>query len=159
MKLYKLYVRPHLEFAATAWAPWTAGDKERLEKVQERAIRAVSGLKGKTYEERLKELEMLSLEERRNEMDLVQTYKILNRLDDVDPETWFRRPGSIRPTRANTGAGYIVPQRARLEIRDNFYSCRATRAWNRLPDEIRAAPTLGAFRGALCALRKSSARP
>jgi len=42
LKLHKLYVRPHLEFAATAWSPWTAGDRERLEKVQEKAIKAVS---------------------------------------------------------------------------------------------------------------------
>jgi len=45
LKLYKLYVRPHLEFAATAWSPWTAADREKLEKVQEKAVKAVSGLK------------------------------------------------------------------------------------------------------------------
>ena len=33
MKLYKKFVRPHLEFAVTAWSPWTEADKECLEKV------------------------------------------------------------------------------------------------------------------------------
>ena len=46
MQLYKQYVRPHLEFAAPAWSPWTQGDKETLEKVQRRAVRMVSGLQG-----------------------------------------------------------------------------------------------------------------
>ena len=36
MKLYKLYVRPHLEFAVAAWSPWTVADIECLEKVQKR---------------------------------------------------------------------------------------------------------------------------
>jgi len=109
----------------------------------------VSGLKGSTYEERLKGLGMKSLEDRRKEMDFMQTYKIMNGLDDVDSQIWFRSPGSMRPTRANTGASYILTQRARLEIRDNFYTCRATGAWNNLPEEIRAAPTQGAFKGTL----------
>jgi len=89
------------------------------------------------------------LEDRGKEMDLIQTYKILNGLDDVDHEIWFRKPGSLRPTRANTGAGYILPQRTRLEIRENFFTCRVTKAWNSLPEDIRASPTLGVFKGAL----------
>jgi hypothetical protein len=44
MNLYKHYVRPHLEFAAPAWSPWNRGDIACLEKVQERAVKAVSGL-------------------------------------------------------------------------------------------------------------------
>ena len=44
VKLYKTYVRPHLEFAAPAWSPWQEGDKSCLEEVQQRAVRMVSGL-------------------------------------------------------------------------------------------------------------------
>ncbi len=49
VRLYKQYVRPHLVFASTAWSPWTQSDKECLEKVQERAIRMVSGSGGQSY--------------------------------------------------------------------------------------------------------------
>jgi hypothetical protein len=38
LKLYKVYVRPHLEYAVASWSPWTVGDKELLEKVQRRAL-------------------------------------------------------------------------------------------------------------------------
>ena len=44
--LYKTYVRPHLEYAIQAWCPWTAGDKEVLEAVQRRAVKAVSNMRG-----------------------------------------------------------------------------------------------------------------
>jgi hypothetical protein len=47
---------PHLEFASQAWSPWLTGDKEVLEKVQRKAVGMVSGLEGKSYEERCKEL-------------------------------------------------------------------------------------------------------
>ena len=30
INLYKLYVRPHLEFSVPAWCPWSVGDKETL---------------------------------------------------------------------------------------------------------------------------------
>ena len=48
LKLYKQYVRPHLEFAAPAWSPWLQGDQDELERVQEKAVKMVSGLSDKT---------------------------------------------------------------------------------------------------------------
>ena len=56
LSLYQQYERPHLEFAVAAWSPWTQADIQCLESVQQRAIRAISGLKANTYEEKLKEL-------------------------------------------------------------------------------------------------------
>jgi hypothetical protein len=64
-RLYKQYVRPHLEFAAPAWSPWLQGDKDTFEKVQEKAVNMVSGLKGKTYLEKCAEMGIETLEDRR----------------------------------------------------------------------------------------------
>ena len=60
--LYKTYVRPHLEYAVQAWSPWTIGDKEILEAVQRRAVKAVSNLKGRNYEDRFRKLNLETLE-------------------------------------------------------------------------------------------------
>ena len=65
VKIYKLYVRPHVEFAAPAWSPWLEGDIQIVENVQKRFTRMVSGLKGSTYKERLQELGLLSLKSKR----------------------------------------------------------------------------------------------
>ena len=46
----------------------------------------VSGLKGTTYKERLKELYLSTLEERRVRYDMVETFKILNGFDDVSSD-------------------------------------------------------------------------
>ena len=76
-------MRPHLEFAAPAWSPWQRGDIDILENVQERMVREVSGLKSRTYEERLTELGMETLEKRSQDQDLVTAYKILNGVRQV----------------------------------------------------------------------------
>jgi len=56
MRLYKQYVRHHLEFVSAALSPWTEADKSVLEKIQRRAVTMVSCLKGESYEEKLLEL-------------------------------------------------------------------------------------------------------
>jgi ribonuclease P/MRP protein subunit RPP40 len=84
LKLYIQYVRPHLEFASPAWAPWMEGDKESMEKVQRRAISMISGLRFQQYEEKLRELGLCTLEERRHQLDMTQTFKILKKgVDNV----------------------------------------------------------------------------
>ena len=42
LSLYQKYVRPHLEFAMAAWAPWTQADIQCLKLVQQRAVRAIN---------------------------------------------------------------------------------------------------------------------
>ena len=47
--MYIVYVRPHLEFCVQARSPYEKADKEKLEKVEIRAVHIVSGLKGITW--------------------------------------------------------------------------------------------------------------
>ena len=46
VRLYKTYVRPHLEYCQAAWSPWTQGDKKVLEQVQRRAVKMISNMGG-----------------------------------------------------------------------------------------------------------------
>jgi hypothetical protein len=69
VQLYKQYVRPHLDFAVQAWSPWLQADITVLEKVQQKAVKMVSGLRSHDYTERLKELRLTTLTERRHQAD------------------------------------------------------------------------------------------
>ena len=93
IQLYKQYVRPHLEFAVPAWSPWTQGDIHTLERVQQRAVKMVSGLQGPTYEDKLRELQLLSLADRRTQYDLMQNYKFIRGIDNVNVDIWFKLIG------------------------------------------------------------------
>ena len=147
LNLYKRYVRVHLEFSTPAWNPWQIGDINMLEKVQRKAVSMISGLRSVSYEEKLKELNLLSLERRRLRADLIQTFKILNGIDSVNPETWFTKVDENRPNTRNTGANSgLQVMFKRTEISKNFFSTRATKAWNPLPEDIKNSANIGIFK-------------
>ena len=99
------YIRPHLEFAVPVWTPWTQGDIELLEKIQIRMVGMVSGLKGRNYQEKLKELGLQTLETRRRRFDMIQTFKILKGFDRVDSSLWFETVGN-EPSRRTRQSAY-----------------------------------------------------
>jgi Reverse transcriptase (RNA-dependent DNA polymerase) len=147
--LYKRYVRPHLEFSVQAWSPWLQKDVDVLEKVQERAIRQVNGLRGETYEQKLRELKMESLADQRVEADMMLVYKVLNGKCKVEAEDWFAVPevneNDIR-TRGALDNLQIKPRRTNLDIRKHFFTQRVCETWNKLPRKVRAAKSIATFR-------------
>jgi ribonuclease P/MRP protein subunit RPP40 len=147
VSLYKQYVRPHLEFVVQAWNPWTQQDKDILEKVHRRVVAIVSGLRGVTYEERLEELEMTTLEERRHRADMLHVFMILTEKDNVDKSTWFKMAseGTVRTMQAK-GTLNLVKPRTRLEVRSNFFSIRVVEEWNKVPEKIKLARSVGQFK-------------
>ena len=118
MQLYKQYVRPHLEFAAQAWSPWTETDKAVLEKVQESAVRMVSGLRSHTYGDRLKKMDMVTLEERRHQAHMAMEHKIVNKKEAGEPNEWFTMASeAARVTRAAADPLNVRVTHGRLDIR------------------------------------------
>ena len=156
--LFKSLVRPKLEFAVASWNPWLTKDIDCLEKVQRRMIKSLSNVRGSTYEERLMDVGLTSLAERRQRGDMMETYKSLNGVSNVKKEDWFNFPDDGRAnTRSNTVIGkdgeerrsiVIERERAKLDVRANSFRIRAAKRWNELPDEVRSAKSLNAFKNA-----------
>ena len=161
--LFKTFIRPKLEFAAAAWNPWTEQDKKQLEKVQERMIRMLSDVRGETYEERLRDAGLTTLEERRKRGDAIETFKTLKGMNGVNEEKWFKRESDdSRATRRNTEiteegerrrSDILMVEAARLDIRRNFFNIRAAKAWNDIPEEVKAQRSVNAFKNAYDAWR------
>jgi hypothetical protein len=76
LRLCKQYVRAHLELASPAWSPWQMGVTETIEKVQEKALKMTSGLKGESYEERCKEAGLETIKERKKSQDIPRCSKL-----------------------------------------------------------------------------------
>jgi ribonuclease P/MRP protein subunit RPP40 len=148
IKLFKVYVRPHLEYAVVSWSPWTVEDKEVLEKVQRRAVGMVSNLRGRTYEARLAELGMTTLSDRRVRGDMIATYKIMSGKDKVEPGVFFDlvAEGAGPRTRAVTGVQNIRVVGSRLDLRRYSFSQRVVNMWNSLPDTLKGVGTVLGFK-------------
>ena len=149
VRLYKQYVRPHLEFSTQAWSPWSEADKQTLEKVQKKAIGMVTGLRENDYLPRLKELELETLEERRHQADMVMMHKVMHGVGGLDHATWFEKANvSNRVTRVAADDLNVKLKHGRLEMRRNFFSVRAAKAWNEVPAIIKRAASSDAFKRA-----------
>jgi len=113
-----------------------------LEKVQQRATKCVTGLKNKTYQQRLKILGIPSLELRRKRGDLIQTYKILTGKEDM-----FQLTPNIHSARGHRLKLFKKP--CRINVRKFFFSQRVVDSWNSLPSNVVESPSINTFKNRL----------
>ena len=144
--LYKTLVRPIVEYCSVVTHPVRKQDQDRLEKVQRRATRLVPGMKGMSYTERLKELNLQSLKYRRKRSDVLQCYRILSQIDQVDESHFFTLRQDER-TRSN--GRKIYKSQCRTKTRSNVFSQRVVDRWNALPSDTVSASTINCFKSRL----------
>ena len=153
-KLYTTYVRPHLEFAISAWNPYLKKDIETLEKVQRRATKISPTIKNLSYENRLEKLKLTTLEKRRTRGDLIQHFKIVNKLDIIE----WENPPSTAPPRSGRRSQYKRELVKNCAQRFNFFNNRIACEWNGLPDKIVTAKSINQFKALLDEHTKSCHR-
>ena len=71
LPLYTSLIRPHLEYCVQAWSPYYRKDIDKLEKVQRRAVRTITDLRGTSFREKLLELGLFSLEKKKGELEQI----------------------------------------------------------------------------------------
>jgi hypothetical protein len=143
VKLFKQYVRPHLEFATPAWSPWSTADKQVLENVQKKFVNMIVGLKTGTYEDKCKEIGLETLEERREVQDMAQTYKMIQGKERLKTQIFTHVDGGR--TRQDADELNVKQKPARLDIRRNFFSQRIVKKLNAIPAEIKRAKNVEQF--------------
>ena len=155
-RLIKQLVRPHLEYAIQAWSPWLRKDIDLLESVQRRATKMVRGLRDLPYEERLRQLKLTSLESRRERGDKIETFKILRGIDDINPDNFFERSDASQETRGH--ALKLKKKRARLDVRQKFFTNRVINSFNAIPPRAALAQTVLEFKKCIGEGERATAR-
>ncbi|KAK4297160.1 hypothetical protein Pmani_030399 [Petrolisthes manimaculis] len=152
LSLYKSLVRPNLEYASVIWSPKLKRDKDALEYVQRRATRLVTGLSGKSYEERLQTLELPALEFRRQRADMIQMFKLVHGLEKLNPAPCSEcGKMMIQPAFNvnNRGHDFKLQIQHEPRPRDNFFTRRAVRNWNGLTQDTVSANCVNIFKNRL----------
>ncbi len=132
-------MHPHLELPAPSWSPWLTGNIEKLEKVQEKAVKMGAGLRAKDYRERCTKPGLETLEERRRNQDLALAHKIMKNKNSILLP--IRGDNRVRTRQAAAAHGMAVKY-AQTDTRKYSFSLRVVDPWNHLPDTVKTASTL-----------------
>ena len=136
---YFSLVRPKLEYAVSVWDPYTTSNIKKLDSVQRKAARFVTGDYGQmsSVTSMLDSLDWPPLQRRRSELKVVLFYKILN--NEVD----IALPLDKAPR--ETGHKFMVPQ-SRTNSHLYSYFPSTVRVWNNLPSVVASAETSEGFK-------------
>ena len=130
VNLYKLYVRPILEYACQVWSPELKFNINRIERVQRYFTSRLPNLDSKSYNERLVSTEIESLEHRRLCLDLCFFHQIIHHKTDYVSESF------IFKLRLRGNCKNLAVTRCKTNKRQHFYFIRIVNNWNDLSDII-----------------------
>ncbi len=146
LTLYNSLVRPLLEYCVQAWCPYYQKDIDKLERVQRRVTKMIPSLKNKSYDDRLKELNLFPLKQRRLRGDLIQVFKIIKGIDNMDCSKYFTID-TLNYTRGN-GCKIVGKSFSSHESKNNFFH-RTVNPWNALPRDVIDCNTVETFKSRL----------
>ena len=147
---YKSLIRPSLEYACSVWDPYFTEDILKLEMIQRRAARYVTGRHCNTssVSNMLDQLQWRTLQDRRTNSRLTMFYKIVNEKVSI-PKTDILIP-PLRLSRNMHTLSFQIPS-CRTQIRQNSFSPRTIKDWNHLPLSTVMSGSVESFKAAVSA--------
>ena len=135
--MYKTYVRPHMEYAVEVWNPSYVGDKQKMERVQNRMTKLLRHGCMMTPQERNEALGLTTHEERRLRGDMIAAFK------NIDNTSLFTLRNDDR-TRGN--AKTILKRDYRHDIKRQSFNHRVVSNWNNLPNFVVNSESVNSFK-------------
>ena len=143
--LYMQVVRSQMEYGSSIWNPHFITLIDKIEMVQDRATKMLPTMRDKTYEERLKIMNLPTLRYRRARGDMINVYNILNCEDkDLCPDMKMLVDVTGRDGRNNSLSLYKSFNQ--LDVRKYSFTERVTDLWNSLPNDVVTAPSINCFK-------------
>jgi len=136
-----------LEYGVPIWFPFKMKDIEEVEKVQRRATKQVKSLRGLSYEQRLKKINLPTLKHRCHRGDMIEVYKILHGIYDTDISQDILQLAQDNRTRGHSSK--LVTQHSKTEIRRNCFSVRVAKPRNGLIEFVVSSKNIQTFESRL----------
>ena len=144
--LYKVFVRPHLEYAVQVWAPTARhgnwGVIMDIEDCQRQFTRIIEGIGLLPYRQRLQRLRLTTLLERRMRGDLIETFKIVNGYVNYG-HNMFMTDASYQTRNLK------VISHHPLRSAHDFFNNRVIKYWNQLPLNVRHSSSINTFKAGI----------
>ena len=148
--LYKTYVRPIIEYNCSIWNPNLTSNIRKIESIQTKFTKTLCqklNIKYQNYAHRLEMLNLETLEVRRLKTDLILLFKIHNNLLDIKFDEFFTKNLITTNYNLRRHTNYLkTPNITKTNTRQNFFSNRIVRVWNKLPQEIISTQSLPNFK-------------
>ena len=144
--LYKAFMRPHLEYCVQIWSPvakhgnW--GIIIAIEKCQRDFTRIIHCMGFLRYSERLQKLGLTTLLGRRMRGDLIEAYKIINGHVNYGHQMFNHNLHYSTRNLCNVSS-------CRTRFALDCFSVRVIKYWNNLPNSVKYAPSVNAFKTGL----------
>ena len=132
MAIYKVIVRPHVEYINTVCSPIRKKDINTIENVQRRATNMIPGLRDMSYPERLRALKLPTLIYHRLRGDMIETFKVVKDIHDLEAAPHMSMVGPDR----RTVRGHTFKRRVHTRLRQNFFTERVIDTWNILSIQV-----------------------
>ena len=142
--LFKSAILPYLTYCHLVWHFCKASDTRKLERLQERGLRAVFKDNNSIYEQLLKKADLPTLLNRRLQDLCILMYKVKHKLCPAYISNIFKEPNSNYNLRQ---ADFSIPRYKTATYGKHSIRYLGPRLWTKLPKSIRDVTTLMSFKG------------
>ena len=143
LQIFRSAILPHLTYCHTVWHFCRASDSRKLERVQERALRAVYCNRTAPYEKLLKTAGQPTLQNRRLQDIAILMYKVKNNLIPKYIQDLFCKNNSSYNLR---NADFIIPRFNTVLYGKHSLKYLGPKLWSKLDAKVRSLPNLRSFR-------------
>ena len=148
MTLYKMMIRPRVEYCSPLWHPHKISDIQTLENIQRSFTSKIEGYSNYDYHQRLKLLKIPSLQRRRERYIMIHMFKIKESICPNDLNIQFKHS-------ERRGIRAVIPplhknasQRVQQHY-DTSFAVVGPMLWNKIPKSTTLKSTLSSFKSSL----------
>ena len=147
INIYQSIVEPYFGYCSIVWNGISEGLAEKLQKLQNRAARIITGSHYMApTKDMLEKLGWTNLEVRRNKQKALMMFKIINGMTPVYLKDMFSKNIGTSCYNLRTSRENIALPRARTGYYRNSSAFTGAKIWNSLPNDLKCERSLQSFK-------------